>query len=69
MPTIDEQQIIISTLFVEFKELKGVHGLTHTDTVAKKDEFEAQVIVLDGLRESVLSARYVASGFTTTTGG
>jgi aspartate carbamoyltransferase catalytic subunit len=69
MPTIEQQHTIISTLTGEFKGLKVTHGLTHVDTVAKKEELEAQVLVLEGLKEDVVVARHTSSGFTTLTAG
>ena len=69
MTTIDEQQLIISNLLVEFKEIKGMHGLNHPDTIAKREELEGQEIVLAGINESLLEAKYVASGYSTTTSG
>ena len=69
MPTIEQQHTIISTLLGEFKELKVIHGLNHVDTVAKNEELEAQFLVLEGLKEEVLVARSVASGYTSVTAG
>ena len=65
MPTIEQQHTIISTLLGEFKELKVIHGLNHVDTVAKKEEIEAQALVLEGLEEDVVVARNIAAGVIT----
>jgi len=65
MPTIKQQHTIIRTLLGEFKELKVIHGLNHVDTVAKKEELEAQVLVLEGLKEDVLQKRQEASDLIT----
>jgi hypothetical protein len=65
MPTIEQQHTIISTLLGEFKELKVIHGLNHVDTVAKNEELEAQVLVLEGLEEDVLQKRQEASDLIT----
>ena len=69
MSNITEQTTLIGTLCVELKELKGTHGLNHVDTVAKNEELEAQFLVLEGLKEEVLVARSVASGYTSVTAG